>query len=49
MREHTFPLAGPAVANDAIAFLKGEKMRHMQTARAILFDVPGPLTAGLQP
>ncbi|MDR6385104.1 hypothetical protein J2802_005538 [Paraburkholderia caribensis] len=47
MREHTFQLAGPAVANDAIRFLEDEKTQHMQTARAILFDVPSPLTAGL--
>jgi CHAD domain-containing protein len=49
MRENTFHLAGTAVANDAIRCLEDEKMRHMQTARAILCDVPSPLTAGWQP
>jgi CHAD domain-containing protein len=49
MRAHSFQLAGTAVANDAIAFLEEEKMRHMQTARAILGNVPGACTEGWQP
>jgi CHAD domain-containing protein len=49
MREHSFQLAGPAVANDAITFLEDEKRRHMQTARSILSNVPGACTEGWQP
>jgi CHAD domain-containing protein len=46
MRQYSFQLAGRAVAKDAIAFLEEEKMRHMQTARAILGNVPGACTEG---
>jgi CHAD domain-containing protein len=46
MRQHSFQLAGRAVTKDAIAFLEEEKMRHMQTARAILGNVPGACTEG---
>jgi len=49
MREHSFQLAGPAVANHAITILEEEKRRHMQTARLILSNVPGACTEGWQP
>jgi CHAD domain-containing protein len=49
MRGHSFHVAGPAVTNDALAFLEEEKVQHMQTARAILGNVPGPCISSSHP
>ncbi|MHB9838023.1 CHAD domain-containing protein [Paraburkholderia terrae] len=46
MRQHRFKSAGLAVSGDAIRFLEEEKMRHMETAHAILSSVTGGCTDG---